>query len=99
MMPALEQESMQNHIYNSVYEPTQVIDKPPAVPVPPPGSAVLKPLTGTLMIGMVERPYRKARSRLLHHERNYLTKRDDKIPPCVKSLIYELGSPTKLDTG
>ena len=44
MMPALEQESMQNHIYNSVYEPTQVIDKPPAVPEPPPKSPILEPL-------------------------------------------------------
>ena len=34
---------MQAHIYNAVYEPTQVIDKPPAVPVPPPKSPI-KPL-------------------------------------------------------
>ena len=45
MMPNLEQDlSLQKHLYNAVYEPTQVIDKPPAVPVPPPGSPVLKPL-------------------------------------------------------
>ena len=45
MMPNLEENmSLQTQLHNAVYEPTQVVDKPPEVPVPLPGSPVLDPL-------------------------------------------------------